>query len=157
MHENTPSIDLWSLDFKRSGACSRLLSGSTAAPGHTSTCETLGWGVWCLCYVCERRLSSRVADAVFVASCQLPPVRSAFGPLTLTEKLKLTDMCKGIWPRGLSVLFFPPNINGETRRDKMLFSFFSSFEELHKLSRAEFFFYGLGRGSYITWPNQAQS
>lgn len=36
-------------------------------------------------------------------------------------------MCKGIWHRGLSLLFFfPPNINGgKRRRDRMVFSFFS--------------------------------
>lgn len=64
-----------SLDFKRTGASSRLMSGSTAAPDHVQTARfghPVG-GVWCLLYVSEHRLSSRVADAVF---CSQPSTSS---------------------------------------------------------------------------------
>lgn len=115
--EDTPCIDLFHLllhqfciNSKRAGGRSRLLSGSTAAPDHLQTLVWDAWlgggsDVWCL--MSERRLSSRVADAVFAASRQLPPDRSAFGPQNLTEKLELTETCKGIWPKGFCLLFFP--------------------------------------------------
>lgn len=113
--EDTPCFDLFHLllhqfliNSKRTWGSSRLISGSTAAPDHFQTARlrrTVGGRVWCLRSVPERRLLYSVA--VFAASRQLPPDRSAFGPQNLTEKLELTETCKGIWPKGFCLLFFP--------------------------------------------------
>lgn len=112
IYENTPSTELFPpllphlIDFTTTRTCSRLRSGSTAAPDHFQTARLRRTVGGLMSALRVRPVSSRVGDAVFTANRQLPPDSSALGPQTLTEKLKLTEMCKGIWPKGLSLLFF---------------------------------------------------
>lgn len=161
---DTPCIDLFHLPLhrffinsKRTGGRGRLMSGSTAAP------DTFRQHVW------DARLGGGfdVCAPCLNAVCH-PGWRMLF--LQAAVNFLQTDLLSAhrIWPRNsnslkrvkgsdprASACSFFPSINGEKwRGDRMLFSFFASFEELHKLSGAAPFFNGLGSvGSYVTWPN----
>lgn len=58
------------------------------------------------------------------------------GAQNLTEKLELTETCKGIRPEGLGSLFFPEHQWRKAEEGQNAVFLFASFEELHKISGA---------------------
>lgn len=127
------------IDFKRTGACSRLVSGSTAAPDHVQTARlrrTVGGGGWCLSAVSHPGWQMLFLQPA-VSFLQTAPLS---GHRLWPRNSNSLKCVKGSDP-GAPACSFLPSINGEKRRShKMLFSFFPTFEELHKLSGAVLFF-----------------
>lgn len=114
---------------------SRLMSGSTAAPDHLQTAR-LGGG-FDVCAPCLNAVCHPGWQTLFLQ----PAVNFLQTDLLSAHRIwprnsNSLKRVKGSDPRASACSFFP-SINGEKwREDRMLFSFFASFEELHKLSGA---------------------